>query len=74
MDMDSTHGLLIQIGDAVFTTLIDTGADYSFMDADTAKALSIPIIYSTGDIQFASRSHSMSRLGVTSPITNRCLY
>ena len=39
------------------------------MDADIAKATGIQIYSATGNIQFASRSHSMPPIGSTSPIT-----
>ena len=39
------------------------------MDADTAKATGIHIYSAVGNIQFASRSHFMPRIGTTPPIT-----
>jgi hypothetical protein len=59
------HGLLIMVHNQLFNSLIDTGADYSFMDIEIAKSLHILAVPADGIIVLASESHSLPRFGTT---------
>lgn len=51
-----------------FNTLVDTGADVSFMDADLAIELNLQIVPTTGQITLASSKQSIERKGCTSEL------
>jgi hypothetical protein len=59
------HSLLIGIHNCIFTSLIDSGADQSVIDIEIAHTLNITILSTKGDIELASASHTIPRIGVT---------
>ena len=63
-----TPQLLLILHNNVFTTLIDTGADVSFIDVNLVQFLSIPNNPSNLTIDLASHSMSQQSLGRTVPL------
>jgi hypothetical protein len=56
--------LLDVVNNRKFTTLIDTGAGVSFIDADLARELKLNIIPSIGEISLASSTTKVQRQGL----------
>jgi hypothetical protein len=57
-----------------FATLIDTGSDSSFIDADLAKKLNFPINLCPGKISLADSNVNLDRQGVTDLISLTALF
>ena len=62
------HGLLIVFQDHIFSCLIDTGSDVSFIDTHIAHHLNIHTHPTTGEIGLASSVHSVPRAFCTEPL------
>jgi hypothetical protein len=62
------HCLLFLLYDHLFTTLIDTGSDDSFIDTSVVELLSLSIRPSSCVISLASASHQQTSFGITQPI------
>ena len=62
------HGLLFLLQNHLFTTLIDTGSDDSFIDKSVVELLSLPTQPSSSLIGLASASHQQPSFGVTHPL------
>jgi len=55
--------LYFMINGVAFNTLVDTGANVSFMDTSLTKKLGLPIIPVTGNIALAHESSNVERIG-----------
>jgi transposase InsO family protein len=62
------HSLLLLLQNQLYHTLIDTGADISFIDIEVVRSLDIFISPSRYIVEFASISHQQPSLGVTAPL------
>jgi RNase H-like domain found in reverse transcriptase/Chromo (CHRromatin Organisation MOdifier) domain/Reverse transcriptase (RNA-dependent DNA polymerase)/Integrase zinc binding domain/Integrase core domain len=62
------HCLLFFVHNHLFTTLIDTGSDDSFIDTSVVELLSLSIRPSSSLIGLASASHEQPSLGLTQPL------
>jgi transposase InsO family protein len=61
--------LLFLVHNHLFTTLVDTGSDDSFIDTSVIEFLSLPIRPSSSIIGLASASHQQPSLGITHPLS-----